>query len=432
MVPDHTAAHGHEFGRVRSDWIGHACVWAGVLIAVAYVALGVFADHWLTTLTPFPVTDDFRIYYDACLRALRGDNPYEPYLVGKSFLYHPAALTFVSLFAWLPGFALARAVWVAIGTLAYGASIALVWAVTRPVGPAARRLPGRLHLPVLLVVALCSAPLWETLRIGQINTFVGLCLYLSYYCSAQRPWTAGFALAMAIVFKLSPAVFILYFLAVSEHRTAIASLVWVAALTAIAAIQFSPATVMSYLAILPRLSTEIHASVYNESLLGVAVRFLEHLSQYQLVPPATLLHKGIFAALVALLLVTARATRDQSLHRDTRLHLFSALIVATVVFSPLVWYHHSLLLLLPIATLLFHSVRSYVVAGVIVLFLIQANRAFEYSVMQAPVPVVIAHLVLLTASVLAYLQARLLEVRSAPPTVKAAAALGASPAQFGN
>jgi hypothetical protein len=80
MVPDRFAARGHGFERMRVSWIGNPVVWAALLIAAAYVALGVFADHWLITLTPFPVTDDFRIYYDACLRALHGDNtPHRPY-----------------------------------------------------------------------------------------------------------------------------------------------------------------------------------------------------------------------------------------------------------------------------------------------------------------------------------------------------------------
>jgi len=80
----------------------------------------------------FPVAGDFQIYAHALAKANHGDNPYLPFEIGPSFLYHPAALFLVAPFA-----ATGHWPWIVAGGLAFAAAVAVLRAaVGRPVcGP---------------------------------------------------------------------------------------------------------------------------------------------------------------------------------------------------------------------------------------------------------------------------------------------------------
>jgi hypothetical protein len=80
----------------------------------------------------FPVAGDFQIYARALAKADHGDNPYLPFEIGPSFLYHPASLFLVAPFA-----ALGHWPWIVAGAIAFAAALAVLRAaVGRPVcGP---------------------------------------------------------------------------------------------------------------------------------------------------------------------------------------------------------------------------------------------------------------------------------------------------------
>jgi hypothetical protein len=80
----------------------------------------------------FPLAGDFQIYARALSKANHGDNPYLPFEIGPSFLYHPASLFVVAPFA-----ALGHWPWIVAGGLAFAAAVAVLRAaVGQPVcGP---------------------------------------------------------------------------------------------------------------------------------------------------------------------------------------------------------------------------------------------------------------------------------------------------------
>ena len=356
---------------------------ARLLVAAVYLAAAAFSEYWLGALTRHPFGDDFRIYFDAYEKAVAGGNPYLPYSVGESFLYHPFALTFVGLFSWR-GEAAARLCWTVASLAAWAASILMAWRLAtegeRGAGSGA----------TFAFVFLAFAPFLETLHIGQINCFVVFFLCAAFYLADSQSIAAGACLALAVIFKLSPIVLLLYFAAVSKRRVVVATSVFLLALSAASALQFRAPVMADFLGILPMLSTEMHPSKYNESVLGILVRGCESLGWYQIGPLLALAHKAVFAAVLALLVAAGRAFRRRS--RALRFRLYAASVAVMAFFSPLVWYHHSTLFLLPIAALMVDS-RSWVVAGTAVAVLaIQSNRIFEQFVAPVALPVLAGHL----------------------------------------
>ena len=75
-----------------------------------------------------------------------------------------------------------------------------------------------------------------------------------------------------------------------------------------------------------------------------------------------------------------------------------------VIFSPLVWYHHLVLLLLPLALLLVHSSRNLRVLGLIIMILIQFERFFNYYVQWFPLPVFVAYVLLFFVYILTFVK----------------------------
>jgi len=86
-----------------------------------------------------------------------------------------------------------------------------------------------------------------------------------------------------------------------------------------------------------------------------------------------------------------------------KMWLFAAMNMLMVVFSPLVWYHHSIFLLLPLVLLLFHRSGAYWAAGMGLLLIIQAERLIEHMTGPVGVAVLFAHLALAVAAISIYL-----------------------------
>ncbi len=91
-------------------------------------------------------------------------------------------------------------------------------------------------------------------------------------------------------------------------------------------------------------------------------------------------------------------------HEAVRFWLFASLVALMVMFSPIVWYHHSTLLLLPLVALIVGANRQDRVIGVSLLLVIQFERVFDYAVMHVALPVLVAHVGLSLAAIAIYLK----------------------------
>ena len=103
-------------------------------------------------------------------------------------------------------------------------------------------------------------------------------------------------------------------------------------------------------------------------------------------------HKIAMACVVGVVLLPALVRPST---KRSRLWEFVLLLVIMTLFSPLVWYHHSLFLIVPLIILFLHPSRSYAVLSVMLVFVIQSQRLFEYTFSDSVWPVAAAGFVLL-------------------------------------
>lgn len=315
--------------------------WEAGLVAVAIAGL-LFSEFWLGVLHPHGWAADFKIYYTALSAAQNGRSPYFPYLIGVSFVYHPFALTLVSLFGHL-GRLPASVVWAVLNGSGYAISL---WMALR-LGP--EMPPSRRGLVIVLFAAF--APFWEMLHIGQINGMVLACLLGSLYLAERESAVlAGVALALAIALKSSPLVFVAWFLAARQWKVGCAALVALVVLSLIAWTQFGTSVLRDYLTVLSRVGAETHPDFYNESLSAFTIRALSVMNMRGIEATAAMAQKLLAAALIAgTLLLTVRFAGTD---KQQRVRLFALLSAVMTVASPLVWYHHNVFLVLPLMVLL--------------------------------------------------------------------------------
>lgn len=363
---------------ILSHWVSLRTV-ALFMALMTSMILAVHSEYWLGLKTQHPLGADFFIYVGAVLKAQDGFNPYDPYSIGSSFVYHPFALTFVSAFAWLDPEA-ALAVW-SVGTwLAWATSIVLAFeclpSLSRDAGLPEKhgiRRPQRL---LLFALFLFFAPFLETMHIGQINAFVCLCLMLALYLAERGvDWGAGLCVAVAALLKTSPVVVVLYFLALRRYRVVGATLLFGALFTIVPGLQFGAQILTDYMHILSLLGREVFPSVYNESLISVLHIWVSQRPSF--IAMSLLLFRLIFIGWLCLLFIPILRRRAMTISSKYRLRLFAAVLATMVVFSNLIWYHHGVFLLLPLLLLITHSGRIIPWVGLALLLLAQAQRLFE-------------------------------------------------------
>ncbi len=365
---------------------------AVALYGVAYLGGTLFCLKWLRTITSHPLGEDLRIYYDAFLKARAGVDPYTPYSIGHSFVYHPFALAFVGLFSWHERWDLAYLAWSCATVAAW---VAALLVVLRLVG----RAQGQAVLPrglLLLTTGLLVffGPFVETVYIGQINAFVVLFLYLSLLLAENgKNALAGLMLALAITLKTSPLLFIGYFLVTRRYRVVVSSLASLAALSVVAALRFSPEVLRAFLATVARMSSEPFLSTFNESVVVTLHQALYHLGLGHPEEGLLLAQQVALSALALLLLASGLAIPAGGVRQ--RLYLSSMLLIIMVVQSPLVWYHHWAFVTLPLALLLVQDLASEGRFALRLLVLMHLERVFEVVAIYLALPVLLAAFILL-------------------------------------
>jgi alpha-1,2-mannosyltransferase len=189
--------------RAAAPAVGVVAVVA-VLAAVAYLVQG--RDDWGV---------DFSVYRQAATAVVHGRSPYgpldNPYML---FVYTPFAALLVTPLAWL-GASGALAVWTFLSLLAL---VAAVWLALGLVDPdAGGRRRGRLALAIA-VAALLSGPILSDIWLGQINIIILAAVLWDLAGSPGR--LRGVAIGIAAGIKLTPLIFVLYFLLTRQLRSA--------------------------------------------------------------------------------------------------------------------------------------------------------------------------------------------------------------------
>ncbi|BBX73187.1 DUF2029 domain-containing protein [Mycobacterium shinjukuense] len=206
--------------------LGRVGAW-GLLGLVAAAALGHLAGR-LFGHTPYRIDIDiYQMGGQAWLdgRPLYGGVLFHTPIVDLPFTYPPLAAIAFSPFAWLRMPAASVAITLVTLVLLIVSTVVVltrldVWTASKLLaGPAWLR---RLWLAVVIVVpaSIWLEPIDSNFAFGQINVVL-MTLVLIDCFPRHTPWPRGLALGLGIALKLTPAVFLLYFLLRRDHRAAL-------------------------------------------------------------------------------------------------------------------------------------------------------------------------------------------------------------------
>jgi alpha-1,2-mannosyltransferase len=216
--------------------------------------------------------------------------------------------------------------------------------------------------PVAAIAALALDPVWMTYGYGQVNLFL-LAMVVLDVLVVKDPRRRGVLVGVAAAIKLTPAIFVLYFLARGDRRAAVTSTATFAVLTA-AGFLAAPRDSAQYWfhALLdPGRIGDLSLST-NQSIRGL-------LRGFGLQPATeTLLWASLAAVVVAVAVLVARRTRDD---------LVALFVVAAagLLASPVSWVHHWVWC---VPVLVFLAVRGNAWPAFAAVLLVFVTRLHEY------------------------------------------------------
>jgi hypothetical protein len=308
----------HRFGSI----IGRSLV-GGIFVAGTLWPL-------LFVLPTLP--SDFQIYLDATRKFFRGGNPYQPFLIGASFIYPPTALLLFAPFSWLSDGA-AIFLFRAVNALSYLSALLILVRITRP------KLK-KVQLVGIIFVFMIFAPFVETLVIGQANGLIllGIVVFVYGIIDSRFRWIGDFGLAFVIAVKISPLLLLAYPFLRGDWKRILRVGICLLVLVLLALLFFGIQPWMQFAEVFPALfsSPSSHAltslmdwGVYESPLMGLEIPGL----------------KSIFTVILLAVWVGAilRYRRKTSV-----VDIYYLGVVTMTIASSLVWFHHFVFLVFPI------------------------------------------------------------------------------------
>jgi alpha-1,2-mannosyltransferase len=326
-----------------------------VLLAAPIVAMSAW---WLLHKT-YGYYLDLQVYRLGIEAWSRGGDIYgalPPTSVGAylPFIYPPFAAVVLGLFAILP-WELAT---VGLLLVSLAALTVTLYVVARRCWPGGGRSGAMALTAFALPVSLLLEPVQETFRLGQVNLI--LMALVAADCLVERTrWPRGLLIGIAAAVKLTPAVFILYFLLRRDTRAAVVAVVTAVAATALGFLINASASVQYWFGGLGGASGLSGSPFHkNQALLPALVRLQVP------TPLRTLLWLALCVVVLALAVPVIRRA-------DAEIALLAVAAVALLV-SPTSWSHHWVWAAPALLILAVHAVRrrsawwafAAVVAGV--------------------------------------------------------------------
>jgi len=263
---------------------------------------------------------DLHIYYGA-IQHLRAGHPLYDYVAenGGPFTYPPFAALVLGPIAFVPE-GLLQPLWLV-------ATVGALAAIAAAVGRGRQDLVAAVACGLLL-----SAPAQSNLRFGQVSVFVVL-LALVDALGLTPARYRGCLVGLAAAVKLTPLLFVLYFLAAGRYRDAGRAAGTFVAAAAVGALVLPSASWTYWTGTMLETSRIGNlASLGNQSVQGMLLRV-------GLSPDALPL---VWAALVAVLCVVALLRARRLAHEGHPTKAAVLVGCATVAASPVSWTHHQL------------------------------------------------------------------------------------------
>lgn len=316
-------------------------------------------------LVSLPNGSDYYIYYDAVHAVLNNKSAYFPIDIGYTFVYHPILLTVMLPFSILPP-SLSFIVWSILSVAALLLSIYLL---------------SNREWQTWYWLFLFFIPVTHNFTLGQINTFILLVLVLTlHFSEKKKPMWAGIFLAIAIIIKLSPVILLAYFVARKQWHIIAYTLLALVIMSLIGILQFGLQTTIEYSEVIRFAAQDFTLTRYNLNLQSYMGEIMLRISQSGL--SLDLAQGAIVIVWInrILFLISAGFAFFFTLKASPAKSAiaFALFVTLSTFFSPLLWLHHLVLLILPVMILFRYKADTRWI--LLILGLVQLERILFFVV----------------------------------------------------
>ena len=350
--------------------IGERPLLVATLLLVVFAAL--LAQAYFRPFTADLTVDSYSYYYGAKALA-EGLDPYDteviqelaPKRLGFVFPYlYPPLLAMM----WRPLLALspesAHDVTVFLSGLLAILNVGLIWRLARP----STRAAG--WLVVFILAQLVCGPLISTLRLGQVNTLVvTLVLSALLFERDGEPILTGFLLALAILLKVTPFVFLVDFVLRRRWRSLFSTLFFTGGIAGATSLWTG---VGPWIAFAKRTLEPLpfHPPMSLDGLLAAVGRSIGLPRPFVLI----IVIAGLTVLLVRLA-IRLPALREEY---GSPVAGWCMLIFFSLLAFPLTWHHHYYLTLLPFAYFVFRADSGVTKASLAIWLFLAAAVLLRY------------------------------------------------------
>ena len=337
---------------------------------IAFVGFGILAAAVLSSGLYFARksgtnadvhSNDFNVYYRAAREVLTGRDPYQDSLgEWTPYLYPPLLAEMLTPLALLP-LPVAAYIWYLISAASIFGSVSMLSALAGDserggIEPTARRL-GLAALAVVVVLRF----MLDTFNLGQVNTVVAALAvaHVFFYCREKKTLSA-IALVLAISIKLTPALLLVYHLAKLRLKFAAACAALLAAVSIASFLPFgSPVTALQTFVSRTIKNEQGYnlADAGNQASRGAIERLIKNTNESTESDTANSRKSAdTFTLLISIVFLTVAIAAARS--AGSELSGMAPFFCCMALLSPLSWKAHFVILILPIANLLFRTNRS--------------------------------------------------------------------------
>lgn len=316
--------------------------WSLILLLSATL-LVVFAQFVLSNYHLLhTVSYDYHLFYIAGQKALQHQNPYLKYS-GDWAPYTPPIIILFALFSLFP----INTSQTLFFCLSFGSWIATSYILYRIIKQA-NILHETSYQLILFgltyaILTLVFFPFRFTLGMGQVGLILLLFLSLTYFfIQTKKTVLASLFLALSVLLKISPLIFLLLLLAQKRYKIVTLTLTWILGLFAVSAFLLGPSIIPQYLSIPSHFLNFTNAIYYNQAFSGLLLRFG--------LSPVTTQYVDIFIASVALLPLGYILFKKGNLDNKEELIAWNVTLLIMLIFAPYAWQHHFVLLIFPFVT----------------------------------------------------------------------------------
>jgi hypothetical protein len=276
---------------------------------------------------------DFGFYERALNHALTGESPYFVRAIGSGYLYPPHSLLIIEVFHYIKPVFLKFLIY---STFNVALMILTVTGTARYYGYSAK------SVWYWYVFCLGFVPFLELLHVGQINTITLFGIFLFFLWLDTSPVVSGFGLSLAMLTKVTPAIFLANLAVTKKFRVIAFTAAWVFTITILYAIRYGISPVLTYPEMLQWLSNQFVIDNNSQSLVSKLVMTFGFAFEY---PEYLIVQRVLMLYIVLVLSVSSFFTIKGKQPKEP---LFIVTALGMTVSPNVMWYHHYVFVLLPI------------------------------------------------------------------------------------